>query len=203
MRPHRMTHTERHTQLLDLAEELFCAHGYEGVSVEDIARAAGVSRPVIYQHHGSKEGLFLECVRRARTDFEADLAEAETRSGGDLGTFVEAGGELLFAMLRDRPSRWALIFSSSVGESGQLAQELTALRFGTIDRLAALAAPYAPGVDAQALQAFAVAVSGISEAFGRWWSFQPDLSHDQVLRYFRDFVTSAIHAALEAAQSAP
>ncbi len=195
--PQRMTHDERHTQLLDLAEELFCSRGYDGVSIEDVARAAGVSRPVIYQHYGSKEGLFLACVQRARDDFQDDLEAAEAGARGDLEGFVQAGGELLFTLLHDHPSRWALLFSSSVGESGHLAQELTRLRFATIDRLAVMAGRYAEGVDEETLRAFAVAVSGISEAFGRWSSFEPTLSRERAEGYFRSFVTGSIRAALD------
>ncbi|MGY0063414.1 helix-turn-helix domain-containing protein [Streptomyces sp. LZ34] len=48
--------------------------GYEGVSIEDIARAAGVSRPVVYQHHGSQEGIFVACVREPGRNSRAPLS---------------------------------------------------------------------------------------------------------------------------------
>lgn len=53
-------------QLLDLAEELFIQKGYVGFSIDDLSRAAGVSRPTVYHHFGSKDGVYLACLRRVR-----------------------------------------------------------------------------------------------------------------------------------------
>lgn len=194
-----MSHEDRSAQLLDVAEELFTTRGYDRVSVEDLARGAGVSRPVVYQHYGSKEGIFLACAQRARADFEADLLVAHQQSGNDLATFVEKGGNLLFDMLYDRPSRWALLFSGAVGESGDLAAQLSRLRFSTVGKLATLAGLYAPRLDDEELEAFANGISGISEAFCRWSLHNPEIPRERILTYFRDFITSAIAAATQRA----
>lgn len=197
----RMSHDDRGVQLLDIAEELFTTRGYDKVSIEDIARAAGVSRPIVYQHHGSKEGLFLACAQRAREEFETSLLAAHHSSNGDLTAFVESGGNLLFDLLFDQPSRWALLFSGAVGESGDLAVQLSKLRFSTVEQLGVLAGQYAPGLAKQELQAFANAISGISEAFCRWALHDPSLQRQQILTYYRDFITSAITAAQLRAQA--
>jgi len=197
----RMTHHDRHTQLLDVAEDLFTSQGYDRVSIEDIARVAGVTRPVVYQHHGSKEGLFLAAARRARDEFEASIVDAHHDSQGDLSAFVERGGELLFDLLHDQPSRWAMLFSGAVGESGDLAVELSRLRFSTIDQIARLAGEYAPGLDEEHLLAFANAISGISEAFCRWSLRSPEIPRAQILAYYHDFITGAIVAALDRARA--
>ena len=191
----RMSHDARSTQLLDVAEELFTTRGYDKVSVEDIARGAGVSRPMIYQHHGSKEGIFLACAQRAREEFESSLLSAHRSSDGDLAGFVERGGSLLFDLLHDQPSRWALLFSGAVGESGELAMHLSRLRFSTVEKLGLLAGEYAPGLDAEELQAFANAISGISESFCRWSLHNPEIPRARILTYYRDFITSAITSA--------
>ncbi|QIK67223.1 TetR/AcrR family transcriptional regulator [Nocardioides sp. HDW12B] len=191
----RMSHDDRSTQLLDVAEALFTTRGYDKVSVEDIARGAGVSRPIVYQHFGSKEGLFLACAIRAREEFEASLTAAHLASDGDLATFVERGGNLLFDLLFDQPSRWALLFSGAVGESGDLAVQLSQLRFSTVGKLGLLAGEYAPGLDTEELQAFANAISGISDSFCRWSLHNPEIPRSRILGYYRDFITSAITAA--------
>lgn len=51
--------------ILGAAEQLFCAHGYDAVSVQDIAAKAGSSRANIFHHFGSKEGLYLAVIREA------------------------------------------------------------------------------------------------------------------------------------------
>lgn len=51
-------------QALDLAIELFWANGFDGVEIEQIARAVGVTKPSVYRHFGDKASLFLHAVRR-------------------------------------------------------------------------------------------------------------------------------------------
>src|ERR1700754_2437026 len=60
----RMTGAERREQLLEIGRTLFAAKGFEGTSVEEIAAKAGVSKPVVYEHFGGKEGLYAVVVDR-------------------------------------------------------------------------------------------------------------------------------------------
>jgi AcrR family transcriptional regulator len=60
----RMTGKERREQLLAVGRHLFAERGFEGTSVEEIAAAAGVSKPVVYEHFGGKEGLYAVVVDR-------------------------------------------------------------------------------------------------------------------------------------------
>ncbi|MBW8171974.1 TetR/AcrR family transcriptional regulator [Ornithinimicrobium sp. Arc0846-15] len=59
-----MTGPQRREQLIDIGRKLFAERGFEGTSVEEIANAAGVSKPVIYEHFGGKEGLYAVVVDR-------------------------------------------------------------------------------------------------------------------------------------------
>src|SRR5947209_3887524 len=60
----RRTGTERRHQLIDIARSLFAERGYEGTSIEEIALRANVSKPVVYEHFGGKEGLYAVVVDR-------------------------------------------------------------------------------------------------------------------------------------------
>ena len=60
----RMTGAERRHQLIDIARSLFAERGYEGTSIEEIAQRANVSKPVVYEHFGGKEGLYAVVVDR-------------------------------------------------------------------------------------------------------------------------------------------
>jgi len=60
----RMTGQERRQQLLDIGRRLFAERGFEGTSIEEIAAQAGVSKPVVYEHFGGKEGLYAVVVDR-------------------------------------------------------------------------------------------------------------------------------------------
>jgi AcrR family transcriptional regulator len=59
-----MTGTQRRAQLLDVGRALFAERGFEGTSIEEIAARAGVSKPVVYEHFGGKEGLYAVVVDR-------------------------------------------------------------------------------------------------------------------------------------------
>jgi AcrR family transcriptional regulator len=60
----RMTGAERRQQLLDVARSLFAEKGFDGTSVEEIAHRANVSKPVVYEHFGGKEGIYAVVVDR-------------------------------------------------------------------------------------------------------------------------------------------
>ena len=60
----RMSGAERRAQLIDVGRKLFAEKGFDGTSVEEIASKAGVSKPVVYEHFGGKEGLYAVVVDR-------------------------------------------------------------------------------------------------------------------------------------------
>ena len=60
----RMTGKQRREQLLDIGRSLFAEKGFDATSVEEIAQRAGVSKPVVYEHFGGKEGLYAVVVDR-------------------------------------------------------------------------------------------------------------------------------------------
>jgi AcrR family transcriptional regulator len=73
-----MSRADRERQMLDVAEEIFAEQGYRAVSMDEIAERCGVSKPLIYEYFGSKDGLFLACVARCR----AELYEATRTAMG-------------------------------------------------------------------------------------------------------------------------
>ena len=60
----RLPALERRAQLIEVGRGVFARHGYEGTSVEEIAKRAKVSKPIIYEHFGGKEGLYAVIVDR-------------------------------------------------------------------------------------------------------------------------------------------
>src|SRR3982074_1391498 len=83
----RVPREVRRSQLLELAEEVFMEKGYGGFSIDDLCRAAGVSRPIVYEHFGSKDGIYIACLRSIRAEFEVALLAA-AENGADLATTV-------------------------------------------------------------------------------------------------------------------
>ncbi len=71
-----MTGRERREQLLDVGRALFAEKGFEATSIEEIAARAGVSKPVVYEHFGGKEGLYAVVVDREMSDLLDRLTAA-------------------------------------------------------------------------------------------------------------------------------
>ena len=85
----RVPRAVRERQLVELGEELFAERGFAKASMEELARRAGVTKPVIYELFGSKEGLFEACLEGLAMRLAESIAEA-ARGADEAG--VTAGG---------------------------------------------------------------------------------------------------------------
>lgn len=191
----------RFEKLLDIAEELFVERGYSGVTMEDIARAAGVTRPVIYSHFETREGAYLAVVRRARLQYDAQIAEAAEHVAVGARAQLEQGAQVFFGLLENEPGRWKLIFGSSAVLPESHADELAQLRFGTIHTIEAalqLAAPHAPDM---AVTVAAHAMSGVGERLGLLWLSQPEIGKDELIGYYVDLLWDGMRPYVEAEKS--
>src|SRR3954452_12665928 len=72
-RRRRVPRAEREAQLLEIALDRFAKDGFHGVSVDEVALAAGVTKPIVYSYFGSKEGLFIACAEYAAERLAAAL----------------------------------------------------------------------------------------------------------------------------------
>ena len=107
-----MTGKERREQLLDVGRSLFAERGYDGTAVEEIASRAGVSKPVVYEHFGGKEGLYAVVVDR---EVQQLLGMFSTALSGEsprelleqaclvLLTYVEEHGDGFRILVRESP----------------------------------------------------------------------------------------------------
>ena len=116
-RPHsgRLPRSARRVQLLESALDVFVANGYHAAAMDDIAETAGVSKPVLYQHFGSKLELYL-----ALLDSSCDSLVEVVQSQADLVTQFNAGQRTTVACA---PTCAPVIM---VGDSPTYTQELTA-----------------------------------------------------------------------------
>jgi AcrR family transcriptional regulator len=108
----RMTGQERRAQLLDIGRSVFAAVGYEAASIEEIAKRAHITKPVVYEHFGGKEGLYAVVVdREVRNLVEAITAALEgdhprvllEQAALALLTYIEEEPEGFKVLLRDSP----------------------------------------------------------------------------------------------------
>jgi len=192
----RVPRAVRERQLLDLAERRFIDHGYAGFSIEDLCRDANVSRPIVYDHFGSKAGIFLACLRRIRDEFEQTLIDAAA-SAPDAPSAIKQGADAYFRIIERDPKRWSLVYGGSAVPNGPLAEELYELRAGTVERIAAVAARFAPNAKRDALTAYANFVSGAGEQLGHWWLRNPKISRRRIVTYYLEYAVAAMQPLLE------
>src|SRR5689334_22853361 len=74
----RVPRAIRESQMLEVARTTFGARGYHAVSMDEIAEAVGISKPMLYAYFGSKEGLFLACAREAADGLHEQVRAAAT-----------------------------------------------------------------------------------------------------------------------------
>jgi AcrR family transcriptional regulator len=109
----RLPAEQRRRQLLDVACEVFAAAGFHATAMDDVANAAGVTKPVLYQHFPSKRALFGELLE----DIAHRLLGAFTEPVGVAETpreRVEAGFAAYFRFVLDNRAAFRLIFGASV-----------------------------------------------------------------------------------------
>jgi AcrR family transcriptional regulator len=111
-----MTGKERREQLLDVGRRLFAERGFEGTSIEEIAAQAGVSKPVVYEHFGGKEGLYAVVVDR---EVDRLLTMATTLLDGDnTVTKFEGAAVRLLKYIEDNADGFRILVRDSPPGSG-------------------------------------------------------------------------------------
>lgn len=105
----RLPAAERRRQLLDVALEVFAAGGFHGTSMDDVAAAAGVTKPVLYQHFGSKRALYIELLNDVGGQLMDVIAKAAAEADGPHRQ-VEAGFRAYFRYVERREPAFRLLF---------------------------------------------------------------------------------------------
>ena len=108
----RMTGAQRRRQLLDVGRELFAERGYDGTSIEEIAARAEVSKPVVYEHFGGKEGLYAVVVDREMQRL-LDRFTSALSIGGHPRQLLERGALVLLDYSEDETDGFRVLARDS------------------------------------------------------------------------------------------
>jgi AcrR family transcriptional regulator len=168
----------REAQMVAAAERLFSEHGYHGVSMDEIATASGISKPMLYDYFGSKEGLFLACVERARGRLFEEIASA-VRGAEEAEDALRAGVEAFLAFANEQRETWTVLF----GEGGRFNEAASAIRAeqaGLIAQLLRELPGWEREPDAEELDALAHVFVGAAEAIAFWAVARPGVTLDRV-----------------------
>lgn len=163
-----MTGAQRREQLLDVGRSLFADKGFEGTTVEEIAARAEVSKPVVYEHFGGKEGLYavvvdreirqlLEAVTTALTSV-GDPRVLLERAALGLLDYIESSTDGFRILVRDSPVAQSTgTFASLISDVASQVEHLLADEFSRRH------------LDPQAAPMYAQALVGMVALTGQWW----------------------------------
>lgn len=200
----RVPRAFREEQLLDVAQALFAKQGYQGTSIEDIAAAAGVTRPMVYNYFESKDGIYLACLRRARSKLEDGMKNAVSGdSAQDASLQLERMIRTYFEFVETNGAAWDVLFGGGAAVAGPAATEARRLRFVTVGHIAQLLkAHVTPELEDADLMAFSHIMSGGGEQLAKWWRERPDLPREHMVRCMHSLFWFGLQRIVVAAQSA-
>jgi AcrR family transcriptional regulator len=187
----RLPRAEREERMLDAAEAIFGRQGFHSASMDEIARRSGITKALLYQYFGSKEGLCEACVERSRVRlFEAlrEAVDAVPPGEGKVVAFVRGYFDHIEA---NRNSMWLLYAEASTTavtamrkRSAELIAEMLKDGFTQLDRKP----------DARSLELLAQHLVGAGEQVARWWTDHPSVPKKVVTQRFLESAGGAISA---------
>ncbi len=183
---------DRETQIVALASLAFGTAGYAATSVADVADRAGISKPLVYNYFGSKDGLFLACIRRAGDLLAGEMERVARRDAVGIQRGVDTLAAL-FELLEPQRHLWRLVIDPTAPTTGPIADAIGAYT----DRIHALAHEgvsemlIANGVaDALDVDAMTHVWLGIVDSLMAWWVDHPDQTAEQMLHRTARLITA-------------
>jgi AcrR family transcriptional regulator len=164
----RMTGKQRREQLLEVGRKLFADKGYEATTVEEIAAKAGVSKPVVYEHFGGKEGLYAVVVDREIRSLLDGISGALTSNGHARMLLEQAALALLDYVETSTDGFRILVRDSPAGQStGSFASLLSDVA-SQVEHI--LAAEFKrQKLDPKTAPIYAQMLVGMVALTGQWW----------------------------------
>jgi AcrR family transcriptional regulator len=177
----RLPGPERRRQLLATARKAFAEGGFHETSMNDIARAAGVTKPVVYQRFASKRDLYKEVLEDIGERLQAEVIESAARAVSPREQ-VEAGFAAYIDFVRADPDGFRLLFSGASRENDEWAEIAKSVERSVAESIANLIA--VEGMSTSHRLALAHGVVGIAEGMVRFWQSEDShgLEPDDLLR---------------------
>ncbi|HLR85742.1 MAG TPA: TetR/AcrR family transcriptional regulator [Nocardioidaceae bacterium] len=162
----RMTAAARREQLIAIACGVFAERGFEGTTVEEIAGRADVSKPVVYEHFGGKEGVYAVVVDREVSTLLTMMREALT--SGRPRELLEQAAIALLDYIETSPEGFAIIVRDApVGSSGTYVTIIGDIASRVEDILVAEFDKH--GLSNSLAPMYAQALVGMVGSTGQWW----------------------------------
>jgi AcrR family transcriptional regulator len=163
----RMTGKERRNQLLDVGRSLFAERGFDATSIEEIAARAGVTKPVVYEHFGGKEGLYAVVVDREMERLLDGVTSALV--GTDPRELLGQAALAFLDYIQEQPDGFRILVRDSpvASTSGTFASLISDIAT-QVEHI--LAREFkARGFDAKLAPLYSQALVGMVALTGQWW----------------------------------
>jgi AcrR family transcriptional regulator len=183
----------REQQILDVAGAIFARAGYHSASMDEIADAVGVSKPMLYAYFASKEGLYLAYINRSGGQLLNRLVSARAQDTSAAGLLRARITEFL-SFVEEHRDGWKVLFGE-VGSTRPFAENVAALREQIADairRMIEAGAGSWPGYPPPASDAIAHALVGAGESLANWWLDHPDVTRDEVAGWYYAVVQAVL-----------
>ena len=167
----RMPAAERREQLLRTAVSVFAEHGYHATSMNDVAEAAGVTKPVLYQHFSSKRDLFIELLDDIGAELRETIAKATADAAGPRPQ-IEQGFRAYFSFVEESTDAFRVLFGSGARRDPEFASFARAVEASIAEAISELIVVEGEPVAQRLLLAHSIV--GMTEAASRYW-----LAHDR------------------------
>jgi AcrR family transcriptional regulator len=161
----RLPAAERRRQLLDVALEVFSRRGFHPTSMNDIAEAAGVTKPVLYQHFASKRDLYLELLDDVGGRLLEAVAKATASAAGPRQQVVN-GLTAYFRFIASEPNAFTVLFGGGGRRDVEFSEAVARVEQTIADAVASL---IDADIDAEHRRVLALGIVGMAETTGRHW----------------------------------
>lgn len=133
-----MTARARREQLLDVTNAIVAEQGFQAVSIQSVARRAGITRPIVYEHFGDLPGLLEALVERETARALAQISETELRdlSEGDPTELMLESLARYLTAVEQHPTRWRLVLMPPEGAPEILRRSILSGRAAVLSKLA-------------------------------------------------------------------
>jgi AcrR family transcriptional regulator len=180
--------------ILDIAGQVFARDGYHSASMDEIARTAGVSKPMLYAYFESKEGLYLTYIERSGQELVERLQRAFADGDPAISHVSERVGEFLSFVEQHRDG-WRVLFGEA-SANRPVADQVAEMRGRialAVRQLVEAGLPD-PQPPEPAAELVAHAIVGAGESLANWWLDHPEVAREDVAAWYADVVRASVGA---------
>jgi AcrR family transcriptional regulator len=173
----RVPREVREREMIAAARQAFSERGYHAASMDDIAEASGISKPMLYNYFESKDGLFVACVREAAADLFADVRAAAAATDVPPDQRLWRGLLAVFAWVDENREGWRVLYidasqSAAIAETGSRAREQMAELMVELLTGTAVEQGISPQMRPH-IEPMAYALTAATMAAADWWLEHP------------------------------